>query len=612
MAAGTMFMDVSDDGDDPQTNIPGKAPWGSRQWWRAIRVRDWLQLSEEAVHLILAAAVGVLGGLTNFLFFLLTKSLMFLFLHDSGNIADVAQHLSPTARLLTPAVGGLFAGLLLHWGARIRKDKRRDNFVEAVVAGDGKLPFRINGVKGLSSLISISTGASIGREGAITQLTSTFASRLGQLANWTPYRLRLMVACGASAGMAAAYNAPIAGTIFAAMIVLGNFSMSLFGPLVVAAVVATIVSRNFFGLEPVYQAPPVEFTELTQLPWFLVLGLLAGALGTLFLRMLHYSRKWFLKLPLPVHGRLALGGLLVGAIAIHQPYVWGNGDLPATLILSGELGLMVLVTLFLAKLVATLCSVSSGAIGGVFTPTLFMGAALGGIFGLVLHEAGLALSMPLPVFILTGMGSVLAATLHAPLLAMIMIFEISLNYSIMPALMLGCVVSSMIARRLYPHSIYTEPLAAKKDQDNDEAGQGAATQQTVGDLMRDRVEPVRVNALFHEVAKRFISSNYNFLPVVDAEERMVGVVALQDLKEHLNAGFELQAIIAYDIMRPRPVAVTPGQRLNAAMPILLESEQRNVPVINNRKDWQLIGAISKAEALSILSDAIAKGQNTQE
>ncbi len=604
---------VSNAGDgDKSSKVSERALWGSRKWWRAIRVRDWLQMSEEAVHLLIAAAVGAIGGFTNFLFFLITSSLMTLLLHDSGNIADVAQHLTPRARLLTPAVGGIFAGLLLLWVNRIRRDSRTDNLVEAVAAGNGKLPFRINLMKGISSMISISTGASIGREGAITQLTATFASRIGQLAKWSPYRLRLIVACGASAGMAAAYNAPIAGTVFAAMIVLGNFSMSLFGPLVVSAVVATIVSRNFFGLDPVYQAPDVEFTELSQLPWFLVLGLLAGMLGTLFLRMLHYSRLWFNKLPLPVYGKLAVGGVLVGVIAIYQPWVWGNGDYAAKQILGGELGLMLLLTLFLAKLVATLCSVGSGAIGGVFTPTLFMGAALGGMFGLGLHEIGLAESMPLGVFILAGMGSVLAATLHAPLLAMIMVFEISLNYSIMPALMLGCVVSSMIAKRLYPHSVYTEVMASKKESHDDDASHGAATQQTVGDFMKDRVEPVRENTLFHEVAQRFLSSNYNFLPVVDENEHMLGVIALQDLKEHLNAGFELQAIIAYDIMRPRPVALTLGQRLNAAMPILLESEQRNVPVINNRKDWQLVGSVSKTEVLAVLSDAIAKGQSDQE
>src|SRR5215475_4491908 len=219
-------------------------------------------------------------------------------------------------RVLTPTLGGLGAGLVLHWGLRLVGPQGSSNMLEVVVAGDGRLPFRSAIIKFISSLISIGTGASIGREGGITQLSATIASKWGQLAKWHPYRLRLLVGCGAASGISAAYGAPISGAVFASLIVLGNFSMSLFAPLVFASVVATMVSRSFFGIKPWYTVPPFEFTRITQLPWFLCLGVLAGAMGAAFLKLLHRAEAAFNKLKAPIYVRMALGGLIVGIIAL--------------------------------------------------------------------------------------------------------------------------------------------------------------------------------------------------------------------------------------------------------------------------------------------------------
>src|SRR6185295_4315226 len=200
------------------------------------------------------------------------------------------------------------------WGLRLVGQKGSSNLLEVVVAGDGRLPFRVGVIKSLSSLLSIGSGASIGREGAITQLTATLASKFGQLANWPPYRLRLLVACGAASGIAAAYNAPVAGAVFAAFIVLGNFSMNMFAPLVFASVISSIVSRSFFGMEPRYVVPAFAITSLTQLPWFLLLGVLTGAAGAMFLKLLHWSEERFQLLGSPIYVRFALGGLVVGLV----------------------------------------------------------------------------------------------------------------------------------------------------------------------------------------------------------------------------------------------------------------------------------------------------------
>jgi len=327
--------------------------------------------------------------------------------------------------------------------------------------------------------------------------------------------------------------------------------MNLFAPLVFASVVATMVSRSFFGIDPLYRAPPLEFREVTQLFWFLLMGMLAGGLGAVFLKMLRYSEEAFARLTRPIYERLALGGLMVGTLALAFPDVWGNGYSVANRILQGEFPIWFLLGIFLAKPLATVITVGSGAVGGVFTPTLFLGVALGSLFGTILHRAGWAENLDVGAFALLEMGSVLAATVHSPLLALIMIFEISLNYTLMPPLMLACVISTLVARRLHPESVCTEPLRRKGvDVERESQQIGAATLQTVGELMREPVKPLRETAGFREIADRFLTSPNNFLPVVDVESRLLGVVALHDLKEYLNAGQELDSVTAHDVMRP--------------------------------------------------------------
>jgi CIC family chloride channel protein len=261
--------------------------------------------------------------------------------------------------------------------------------------------------------------------------------------------------------------------------------------------------------------------------------------------------------------------------------------------------------------VATVAVVGSGAVGGVFTPTLFLGAGLGCIFGTALHEVHQGIELPTGAFALVGMGSMLAATTRSPLLAMIMVFEISLNYSLMPPLMLACVVSTLVSRRLHPESIYTQPLRNKGLLiDRESLRPGSATEQTVGDLMRAPVPPMRETATLQEIADRFLTSSNNFLPIVDSKYQLIGMVALQDLKEYLNAGAEMGVVIAYDVMRPAPACVTPNQLLLDTLPIMLASEQRNVPVVNSLSENRLVGAVVRAEVLGLLSEAIAaRSQN---
>jgi CIC family chloride channel protein len=584
--------------------VRGTLPYLRRHLERLFFLRDLVRINEETFHLILAGIVGVMGGLVNLFFYACTELTMKLVLHDTGDVVEIAHLLPWWQRLAIPALGAVFSGLLLYWGLQLVGNQGASNILEVVVSGNGRLPMRTALVKSISSLISIATGASIGREGPITQMSATVASKLGQIANWPPYRLRLLVACGAAAGLAAPYNAPIAGSLFAAQIVLGSFAMNLFGPLVFSAVIATMVSRYFFGIRPFYEIPNYDFTYFSQLPWFVVLGVASGFLSAGFLKLLRWSEEGFAKLKIPIYWRLGIAGLVVGALAIQLPEVWGNGYGAITRILHGPTTEWFLVALFLSKLIATLASVGSGTVGGVFTPTLFLGAALGSLFGSSLKVLDLT-ALPTGAFAMVGMGSLLAGTTHAPLLAMIMIFEISLNYSIMPPLMLACTLSTLVSRGLHRDSVYTEPLRRKGiTAHEDDERLGAATHTSVGEIMREPIPPVRPNTPFSELAARFLTSTNNFIPVVDENQSLVGVVALQDMKEHLHSGAEMNGVIAYDIMRESPATLTPNQKLTDAFPALLQSELRNVPVVNNRIESRLVGSVRRSEALQMISEAL--------
>ena len=580
-----------------------------RRFFRTLlRWRERVHVSEEAWHLTLAGGVGVIGGLINLGFISLADGLArgIGFVTAWGGLSGAAF-----AVIAVPALGGLLAGLVLFLGLHYVRRQGTASFLEAVFLGDGRLKVRTALVNGLSSLLSIATGATIGREGSITQLTATTASGVGQFFDWPPYRLRLLVACGAAAGMAAAYNAPIAGAVFAAHIVLGNFAMNLFAPLVFSSVIATIVSRSFMGAAPLYDLPAVTFDHF-QLPWFLVLGLVAGLLAAGFQKALRASERILRRLPLPVYGRLALGGAMVGVLALAFPGVTGNGYEATSRVLHGELEFQGLVGLMSARFLATVVVVGVGTLGGVFTPTLFLGAGLGGLFYYLLAE-GMGISViPIAGFALVGMGGVLAGTTHAPLLAMIMIFELTLNYSLMPPLMLTCVISTLVARSIHSANVYSEGLELKGLSASWETEKiGAGTRRRMGDLMQSPTQPLQEVDTFETIADRFLSSTYHFLPVVDVEQRLKGVVALEDLKGYLAMGEHLKSVIALDVMRPPPEVLTPDQRLDEAISTLLSSEMRRVPVVNKLSEMKLIGVVVRSEALGLLSEAIAVAGTTR-
>jgi CIC family chloride channel protein len=326
------------------------------------RLRRLFHISEWQTMLFWATIAGLLGTAVTEAFRLLLHWVDLAVLGQGGGLVAIAQHLPPWARVAAPAVGGLVAGGLLMLASRFAQRQSRSDYMEAIVLGDGRIPVAQTMARSASSLVSIASGGSIGREGSMVQLAALCASLLGRVLRFPVERLRLLVACGAAAGLTAAYNAPIAGTFFVAEVVLGSIAMESLGPVLISAVVANVAMRALPGYEPAYAMPAFPTVAGAEVGLFMLLGVLVGGLAAVFLRALRGTRGMFARIALPLPLRLALGGLMVGLISLVLPEVWGNGYSVVNAVLHGEWAWKLLLLILVAKMVATLATVGAGTL----------------------------------------------------------------------------------------------------------------------------------------------------------------------------------------------------------------------------------------------------------
>jgi chloride channel protein, CIC family len=561
--------------------------------WR-VWVQERLQPSEWQVTLMWAAVAGVIGALSSLLFTTLTERVHDWFGNSSLGVVDSMARLPWWGCLLVPTLGGAAAGLILTFGQRLTRAQSSTDYMEAIVIGSGNVPARASLVKSAAAVFSIGTGGSIGREGPMVQIAAVLASRLGRWRKFTPPQLRLLVACGAAAGIASAYNAPIAGSFFVAEIILGTIAMESLGPLVVSAVSATLTLHVLNAAHVLYRMPPFREVSVWEMGPYIVLGFISGALAPVFLVSLKKAEKFFVTLRLPIVLRLAVGGLMVGAIAIRVPQVAGNGYSVVVDILSGQMLWVAVIGIFACKWLATLASFGSGAPGGVFTPSLFMGAGAGLLFGTAVHNVWPLGAQDPRAFALVGMGAFLSAASHAPVMAVILLFEMTMSYDIILPLLLCCVIAYYTSKSLEGSSLYSEALKRKAAAAPDPTlGEGR-----VADLMRTNPPVIRPIAHFAEIARMFLNVRVNNLYVVDDEGKFLGVVSLHDIKPYLGEPDLAELVIARDILREDFPRIGPEQPLTEALAGFLGIVAERLPVVE--RDGLLRGSLAKTDLLLAL------------
>jgi len=546
---------------------------------RLLRWRLWiiekLRPSPWQETLAYAAVAGVLGALVALLFREGVDLIHRLLTGNSEGIVDSFRELAWWQRLAIPAVGGLMAGLVLLFGRRLHRGESSTDYMEAILIGSGELPVRASLVKSTAAMFSIASGGSIGREGPLVQLAAVVSSWFGRWRNLSAPQLRLLVACGAASGIASAYNAPIAGSFFVAEIILGSIAMESLGPLAVSAVAATLTMRTLSNAHTLYTVPAFTLHSLWEIGPFLLLGVLAGLVAPWFLRSLRAAERLFAATNLPVPIRLMFGGLAVGGLAVWVPEVCGNGYSVVVAILNGQLLWQALALVLICKWAATAASFGSGAPGGVFTPVLFVGAALGYLFGFGVHEVWPQGAADPRAFALVGMGALLAAASHAPVMAIIMLFEMTLSYDIIMPLMLCCVVSYYTARGLEDQSLYSEALSKKAA----EAPETVHLPGVVADLVRPQASVVAPTARFEVIAQEFLSSRREEIYVTDPDGSYAGAISLHDIKPHLNDAEVAAHVIAEDLLREDGPTVSPGASLADALRVFSQHAGQTLPVV---------------------------------
>jgi len=569
-----------------------------RRLLRLLRWRLWviekLRPSPWQETLAYAALVGVVGALVAIGFRWLVDFLHYLLTGKNEAIVMTFLDLAWWQRLAIPAVGGLMAGLVLLFGRRLHKGESTTDYMEAILIGSGQVPVKSSLVKSTAAMFSIASGGSIGREGPLVQLAAVAASWLGRWRKLSAPQLRLLVACGAASGIASAYNAPIAGSFFVAEIILGTIAMESLGPLAVSAVAATLTIRTVSDAHTLYAVPSFTLNSLWEIGPFVVLGVLAGSVAPWFLRSLRWAESLFAATRLPLPLRLMLGGLIVGALAVWVPEVCGNGYSVVLAILNGGLAWKVLLLVLVCKWIATAASFGSGAPGGVFTPTLFTGAALGYLFGYGVHAVWPAGAADPRAFALVGMGALLAAASHAPVMAIILLFEMTLSYDIIMPLMLCSVIAYYTARGIEDQSLYSEALSKKAAA----APEPVHLPGVVADLVRGQASAVSLTARFEEIANQFLQSRQEEIYVMN-EGRYAGVISLHDIKPHLSDPEVAAHVIAEDVRREDVPTVAPSATLADALRVFAQCEGQTLPVVEPTSQ-HLAGILVKNDLLLAL------------
>jgi len=515
-------------------------------------------------------------------------------------------HLPEFARLLFPALGGLAVGWLAWRFIDPRGLHGVAGIMESTALAGGRLPVRALPVKTLAAALSIGSGASVGPEDPSVQIGANLASGLGGRLRLTDARMRSLVAAGAAAGIAAAFNAPIAGVFFAIEIILGEIGGSALAVVVLASVSSAVLTQAVSGSQPAFAVPGYSFNSAAEMPAYLVLGLAAGAVSIAYIRLLDLAHGWFPRLHLPRWLHPAAAGLVVGAVGLALPGVLGVGYGSIEAILNGEqFGLGLLLALLLAKLVLTPLSIGAGFQGGVFAPALFLGACLGALVGTLGDTLLPGLNLHPAAFAMVGMAAVLAGATHAPLTAVLLLFEMTNDYRIILPLMGTVAVSFLIARLGAGGSVYTLGLLRKGvrlDRGREvEILEGV----TVGEVMERAPQTLRAGMSLQQAFTQLQAARQHGQAVLNADGELFGVLALEDI-ERASAQSENERATVGSICTRRPVLAYADEPLSRAVRRMSNADVGRLPVVERGQPSRLVGMLRRMDVVRAYNLALTR------
>ncbi|HEY0554239.1 MAG TPA: chloride channel protein [Thermoanaerobaculia bacterium] len=607
-------------------------PRHSRQLERLGRLGKWLRSldftlarrfglanREDRLFFLLIAAVGVVGGLLGAATDLLIGLVQRVLWGSTGDLLTIVPKVHRWVVVAAPAIGGAVVGAIL-WLSRRRAPAEAGGegmgmLIESVALAGGKIAPRPVLINALESIVTVGSGGSLGREGPMIRLGAMISSWLGARLELPAHRLKILVGCGAAAGLAATYNIPIGGALFAMEVILGNFALEIFGPIVASSVIATLISRSLLGNRPLYAAPEYALKSGWEMLPYAGLGVAAAFASVLFMLGVSFGGKAFARLRfLPRPLQPVIGMTLLGVLGLYVPAALGRGygtinlalagalKLPPHLAVSQQLTGLFLLGLAGVKLVATALTRGSGGSGGMFTPSIAYGALVGASYGCFMHSLWPSVASPYGAYAAVGMAAVMAGTSYAPISAILILFEFTGNYDLILPVMLAAILASLIARALHPYSIYTESLKGKgidlpwRMEEAVLAGLKAET------LMRPDPQTLKPGETYAEVVKKFLATPRQRLFVTGTDGKLLGSVSIHDIKYALESPETLTAVVALDLMTPVEHVIHPDERLHLATEIFARSDYERLPVVDTA--GKLLGVLAKRDLLAVYAQEV--------
>ena len=604
------------------------------------KMLDQLAPREGLILLVMAVVIGVSTGLAAVVFIRLIAFIQTFFY---GGGEKILPELGRLWLILIPVIGGLLVGPIIVKFAPEAKGHGVPEVMQALILRGGRIRPRVAIAKIITSALCIGTGGSAGREGPIVQVGSALGSSIGQWLHLSDARIKNLVACGAAAGIAATFNAPIAGVVFAIEVLLSEIQVTVFGNVVVSAVAASIVSQIFLGARPAFEIPGYVMQSPWEILLYVILGLLAALVGILFIRMLYYTEDVFDRLAIPEWLKPATGALLLGILAFCYPYVgtisyispndmalglpisenyphiFGSGFLFLEEVLQGRAPFFLLFLLIFLKPLATSFTLGSGNSGGVFAPSLFTGAMLGGSFGYLAMHLFPNLNIEIGAYALVGMAAVFSAAARAPLTSMLIVFEMSNDYRLILPLMAAGMVASTFAQWLHSDSIYS--LKLTKRGIRFEQGRDLDIMQTVQveEVMNKAPVTVQQEQSVADLFAAFQETHLGGFPVMANETELYGMVTMQDMERTIQEmertlhrkEVNLKDLKVWDVATPDPVTVFPDEPIWSAIRKMAPRDLARLPVISRNNPKQLVGVISRSNIVRAYNVGLMRKQKDE-
>lgn len=568
-----------------------------------------IHIGKHTSLIVLAVIIGALSGGANMLFRTTLEFSKEVFLGAGMETLKIREGFP--FRLLTPLLpmaGGL---LLIPLAYRFPGEVNGygfPSFLEKVNIKDGVIKLKTIILKIIAPSITIGSGGSAGVEGPIAQIGGGIGSIIGQFFNVSGNRMKLLIAAGAAGGIAATFNAPIAGVMFASEIVLlGNFELTSFGAIVVASGMATVVSRIYYGSNPAFVVPQYDIVNMLETPFYLLLGLVIGPVAVIYIRVFYWIKDLFDRWTVNPYIKPIAGAFLVGSLGIFYPQILGDGYEFIEQAFRGNMVLTSMAVLVVVKIIATSLTLGSGGAGGVFAPALFIGAMTGGTVGYILHSLFPAYTSTPGAYAMVGVGAFLSAVTHAPLTGMFLLFELTGNYKIILPMMFATTMGTFVAHRMFSESIDTYELARKGI--NIHAGKEVTLLSSirVGEVMRRNFTTVRDRVNLKEFMELVIEGGAGFYyPVVDARGEMVGIISLQDVRKVIFEDYIKEIVTVGELATEDVLVLYPDDNLTTAMQHFASMDIDEIPVVSRENPKKVIGMLRRGDVIAVYNREILR------